>query len=86
MTTLEIMQNAKRVKNELNLASTEQKNLALSYMAQALIDNKDKILEANRKDVENADGRISAVMIDRLRLNEKRIEVCKLEKTEIFCR
>jgi len=74
MTTLEIMQNAKRVKNELNLASTEQKNLALSYMAQALIDNKDKILEANRKDVENADGRISAVMIDRLRLNEKRIE------------
>ena len=43
-------------------------------MADALIKNTDKILLANEKDVSLAEGKISPVMIDRLRLTSPRIE------------
>ena len=40
----------------------------------AILDDLRKILEENKKDVENAKGRIPDAMIDRLSLDEKRIE------------
>ena len=43
-------------------------------MADMLIENTAEILEANKKDVENARGVISDVMIDRLSLSEDRIK------------
>ncbi len=73
MTTLEILQNAKKTANSEMLTS-EQKNKALSEMANALILNADAILAANQIDVENAKGNISEVMIDRLKLTKERIE------------
>ncbi len=73
MTTFEILQKAKVLSHKAAL-STEQKNKALFLMAKALIDNTDKILEANKIDIENAKEKISEVMIDRLKLNAARIE------------
>ena len=43
-------------------------------MADALIKNADAIIEANKIDVQNASGTVSDVMIDRLMLDNKRIE------------
>ena len=66
MTTLEILKKAKKASLS-QILSTEQKNNALSAMATALLSNADTILEANIIDVLNAQGKISEVMIDRLR-------------------
>jgi len=74
LNTVDIMQRAKSVKKAIALADNETKNKALEYMAQALIDNKKSILDANAVDVENAKGKISDVMIDRLRVTEGRID------------
>lgn len=74
MTTLEILENAKEVKLQAMLLDTDKKNEALCAMADKLIENTDKILEANKKDVENARGVISDVMIDRLSLSVDRIK------------
>lgn len=56
------------------MADNERSNLILS-MAAALEKNAEKILAENQKDIESAEcsGNISGVMIDRLRLDEKRI-------------
>ena len=71
--TIEILKRAKAVSCNAPL-STETKNNGLKAMAKALLDNTDAILLANAKDVENAKGSVSDVMIDRLRLDKSRIE------------
>ena len=73
MTTLEMLKNAKAAWPELATAGTEKKNAALMAMADALEKDCAAILEANAADVEAARGSISNVMLDRLRLDEKRI-------------
>ena len=73
MTTLEMLRNAKAAWPELATAGTEKKNAALLAMADALEKDCAAILEANAADVEAARGSISDVMLDRLRLDEKRI-------------
>ena len=58
---------------ELALASTEAKNRALEAMAQRLEARTQSILEANRHDIEAAQGKgRDAAFIDRLRLDEGR--------------
>lgn len=74
MTTKELLIKAKNAKSKLNSVSVEQINSALNSMAEALVKNTDKILAENAKDIENAKGTISDVMIDRLALSEKRIK------------
>ena len=71
--TLEILKNAKAAARELALLSPAQKNEALLKMADALEENAEEILSANALDVERAKGVLSEVMIDRLRLDKKRI-------------
>ena len=53
MTTLEILKKAKKVSRS-GMLLTEQKNKALTEMANALASNTDAILSANQIDVENA--------------------------------
>ncbi len=66
--------NAKKASYIIAKASTETKNAALRAIADALIANADKITKSNLLDIKNAkDNGISDVMIDRLRLDEKRI-------------
>jgi len=74
MTTRELLENAKKAKMEAMLLDTETKNKLLLCMADKLVENTDKILDANKIDVEKAKGIISDVMIDRLSLSESRIE------------
>ena len=74
MTTAEILKGAKEAKALLSSFSSFEKNKALLAMANALIEEKETILEANKKDVEAARGTVSDVMIDRLRLSSDRIE------------
>ena len=72
-TTQEILIGAKAAAAELGLLDTETKNAVLLKMADALEGNAARILKANAEDIEAARGRIGDVMIDRLRLDEKRI-------------
>lgn len=71
--TCEILKKAKSVSKN-GLLSTEKKNNALKLMAESLVANTDKILEANEIDVSAAKGSISDVMIDRLSLTAERIK------------
>ena len=73
-TTAEIMRAAKSVVPGVMSAGTEDKNRALYCMAQRLREKSGEILSANEADCEAARDRISGVMLDRLRLNEDRIE------------
>lgn len=73
-TTLQILQKTKKASVSIAIADTKTKNDALLNMADSLVANADKILEANKIDVQNSKGVISDVMIDRLMLNLSRIE------------
>lgn len=65
---------AKIASRDLASLSTVDKNQLLVALADALVTSKEMILEANAKDVAAAaDHGISAVMVDRLRLTEERI-------------
>jgi len=65
---------AKRASKILSILNEEIKNLALVNMADALINNIPDIIKANEKDVSNAKKRnIKESLIDRLKLDEKRI-------------
>ena len=69
----EMLTLAKQAKKEVSVLTTQQKNDALLKMADMLIENNDKILEANKADIEKARGTVSEVMLDRLMLNTERI-------------
>ncbi len=73
MTTLELLKKAKAVSLGAALP-TDIKNNALTAMAKALVDATDDILAANAIDMENAKGKISDTMLDRLMLNTDRIK------------
>ena len=72
MTTQEILTRAKAAAAAPWLESA-QKNEALLRMADALEQNQEEILTANRQDVEAARGTVSDVMLDRLALSAERI-------------
>ena len=73
MTTLEILQQTRNAKTALLTADTACKNKVLLAMADALLEQMELVLEANRIDMANAQGRISESMQDRLLLTEARI-------------
>ena len=73
MTTMELLQRAKAAKSAAATASSEQKDMALRSMADALIANTAAILAANAEDMAAAKGTVSDVMLDRLALTESRI-------------
>ncbi len=71
--TIEIIQEAKKAASALGVLPTAVKNKALLAMAKALEEGAADILAANALDVKNAKATLSPVMLDRLRLDEKRI-------------
>ncbi|MGQ7561302.1 glutamate-5-semialdehyde dehydrogenase [Streptococcus suis] len=74
ITTQALLDSLLAHKASINLATTEQKNQALSAMADQLVAQTDAILAGNAIDMENAQGKISQVMQDRLLLTAERIE------------
>ncbi|MBQ7133331.1 MAG: glutamate-5-semialdehyde dehydrogenase [Ruminococcus sp.] len=74
LTVRELGQNAKKASRTL-MCAKESKNDALKNIADALIDNADFIIEANKIDIENGKKNgLSDAMIDRLSLDKERIE------------
>jgi len=71
---IEKAKRAKEASRKMSTIGTNSKNSALEAMAEALINSKDLILSANAKDIENGKEKgLSQYMLDRLLLDEKRI-------------
>ena len=70
----QMLSAAKAAKKTVSRLSSQQKNDALEAMAQALLDSQAEILAANELDLQAAQGHISDVMLDRLRLTPERIQ------------
>ena len=73
MTTMEIIRRTRAARSSLHTLTAEDKNRLLLSMAQSLRQHTDDILAINARDVEAARGKISDVMLDRLRLDEGRV-------------
>ena len=73
MTTQTLLQQAKAACPQLAWLGSEEKNQAIYKMADAIVKNTDAILAANAEDLHAAQGVISDVMLDRLRLTKGRI-------------
>jgi len=75
LSVYELGRRAKEASYDLSISETTEKNKALNLMAKALIENKKSILEANELDIKIAKEKgTKEAMIDRLKLNEERIE------------
>ena len=73
MTTQELLARARQARGAMALADTQTKDRALLAMAEELEADMAPILAANALDLEEARGRISEVMLDRLALSPDRI-------------
>ena len=71
---LKIAEQARDASRRLARISTEVKNRALVDMAAGLLEKSDYLIAENARDLENARGKISPAMIDRLTLTEETIE------------
>ncbi len=70
----EMGKKVKETTSKLNSMSSKEKNELLRKLAQEIKNNQKEILEANQKDVENAiKNGMKESLIDRLRIDEKRI-------------
>ena len=69
----ELLEQAKAAKPRVAALGTEEKNRGLLAMADSLEAYAGEILKANAEDLTEAQGKISDVMLDRLRLTEDRI-------------
>ena len=66
---------AKNAAGDLAIVSSEVKNKALLYMAEAIDSRRNEILQSNRVDLEKAKNKeIGDALIDRLELTEERID------------
>lgn len=74
MGVVEILSAAKAAAPALARASTEQKNLALSFIAEELTNRSEEIIRANSQDLENGKETLAKGLADRLMLDEKRIQ------------
>lgn len=70
-----IGKRAKAAAAILGIMGTDEKNNALRVAAEALVNNSASIIDANKKDIENAvKNNMKSALIDRLSLDEKRIK------------
>lgn len=78
MDFLDIAKKAKQASLELASLSSEIKNNALKNVAESIKENKDKIFEANKKDLIEAEkavqeGKLSKAVFNRLKLDENKM-------------
>ena len=67
-------ENSVTASNKIKSLTLDEKNSLLESISKAIIEDKSDIIKANNKDIEEAQEKLSKSMIDRLRLNEERIE------------
>ncbi len=71
---LEIGKRARKAAREVARLDTARKNAALERIAQSLLEKKDDILRANAEDLKDGEAKgLSGAMLDRLKLDEKRL-------------
>ena len=70
---IDLAKNAKQASKKLATLSTDIKNKALLAIAEALDANKSKIFEANKLDLQEAEGKISKSVFNRLKLDENKM-------------
>ncbi|MDD5653438.1 MAG: glutamate-5-semialdehyde dehydrogenase, partial [Candidatus Omnitrophica bacterium] len=81
---INIAKSAKEASREMAAVSAETKNAVLKEMARALLAKKAQILKANKRDLSLAKSQgLSAVMLDRLSLNEDRIQDMAISLNEL---
>mgnify|MGYP001307557232 CR=1 FL=1 len=74
-----IGKSAKEAARQLTMAPTESKNAALLGTAEALRRNQNRIMSENAKDIAlGAEKELTKAMLDRLRLDEGRIEATSI--------
>ena len=73
MTTMEIIRRTRAARTSLHTLTAEDKSRLLLSMAESLRQHTEDILRINAQDIDAARGKISEVMLDRLRLDEGRI-------------
>ena len=67
--------NAKATQVFLSQVTTEDKNKALFAIADALVENKNEIISANKKDIENGKNNgLNTGLLDRLMLDSQRVD------------
>jgi len=67
-------QQARAAASVLSIASTAQKNQALNAIADQLLANEHKLLEANAKDMQNGrEKQLDSALLDRLELDQSRV-------------
>lgn len=69
----EMLEKARAAKGRIAALTSAEKNTALEAMAHSLLRREKEILAANAEDLAAAQGAISPVMLDRLRLTPERI-------------
>ena len=74
MTTLELCKRTREARAGLASLDRAAKDRLLLSMADHLLAGREAILQANAQDMDDARGHISDVMLDRLYLDEKRLE------------
>ena len=76
MREVELMgKRAKSASRKLTALGTNAKNSALKAMASSLKDSRDRVMEANKRDIERAkEKRLSRALIDRLTITPSRFE------------
>ena len=80
----QFLQKAKDASRVLNMLSGAEKNKILYAMAEALRANTMSLLEANAKDMQNGkDNNLSSALMDRLFLDEKRVDAMAVAIEEI---
>src|SRR3989344_5578221 len=67
-------EKAKEASLKIASASTKMKNEALKAIAKALVKNKKRILDANKKDAELAKDKISSALYKRVVVDEQKIK------------
>ncbi len=73
MTTLELLKKTRAARGSIASATAEEKSRLLLAMADSLEKESEEILRCNMLDMDAARGKISDVMLDRLRLDRDRI-------------
>ena len=77
--------NAKEASASIALASTEEKNKVLLKISELLLENTEKIIEANKEDLASAEENgVPTTMLNRLMIDEKRIENIKNSIIELI--
>jgi glutamate-5-semialdehyde dehydrogenase len=78
-----LAQNAKKASKNLRTLSGEKRSAVLNLVAKLLREHKPEIMAANKLDLEAAAGKLDDAKMDRLTLNDARIEAMAKGAEEI---